>query len=129
MFILEKKEKDKKKFVQLKIKPELLINSPKLIFKDEEPDVSPPNSERDSDLEFEQMLASVEDMPAEQSTKAQEEPTSETPADPPVRKKAKTKIGNKLRKKKKSRAASKFPDGEVEFYFQNKKKFKKLTVS
>lgn len=80
---------------------------------DEEAEASPAGSERDSDMEFEQMLADAEEMPPEPSGKASEEPASEAPADPPVRKKAKTKIGNKLKKKKKARAASKFPDGEV----------------
>lgn len=60
------------------------------------------------------MLADAEDPPPVENKKANDTNT-ETPADPPVRKKAKTKIGNKSKKKKKNKAASKFPDGEVSF--------------
>lgn len=63
-------------------------------------------------MEFEQMLADAEDPPPAENSKA-EAVSAETTADPPVRKKAKTKIGNKSKKKKKAKTASKFPDGEV----------------
>lgn len=56
----------------------------------------------------------ADDEPAtEGSTKGAEEANVETPADPPVRRKAKTKIGNKSKKKKKTKTTSKFPDGEA----------------
>lgn len=65
-------------------------------------------------MEFEQMLADAEEPPgAESGSKGPEESGPETvPADPPVRRKAKTKIGNKTKKKKKTKTTSKFPDGE-----------------
>ena len=74
---------------------------------------SGPGSDRDSDMEFEQMLADAEDAPQSEENTKVEESAAEAPVDPPVRKKAKTKIGNKSKKKRKSKAASKFPDGEV----------------
>lgn len=89
---------------------------------DEEAEGSAAGTDRDSDMEFEQMLADAEDPPpAENKKAAAEETNTDTPAEPPVRRKAKTKIGNKSKKKKKSKAASKFPDGEVRFSL-----FKKL---
>lgn len=64
-------------------------------------------SERDSDVEFEKMLQISEEKIEE---KKPEEPVD--PAAPVVRKKAKTKIGNKSKKKKKVKTTSRFPDGE-----------------
>lgn len=87
---------------------------------EEDPDASGGNvSERDSDAEFEQMLADAED-PKDDSSKeddkgAEASSNTETPQstqDPPVRRKAKTKIGNKSKKKKMKKTTSKFPDGE-----------------
>lgn len=69
-------------------------------------------SDRDSDMEFEQMLADAEEPAGPETTAKPEEPAAETPAEPPVRRKAKTKIGNKSRKKNKTKKTSKFPDGE-----------------
>ncbi|XP_046390688.1 chromodomain-helicase-DNA-binding protein Mi-2 homolog isoform X3 [Ischnura elegans] len=67
-------------------------------------------SERDSDMEFEQMLQD-----AEEASKTTEEPdTVAAPPVPPPRRKAKTKIGNKSKKKKKTKTTSKFPGGEGE---------------
>lgn len=65
-------------------------------------------------MEFEQMLADAEEPPgAEGGNKGPEESgPGAVPADPPVRRKAKTKIGNKTKKKKKTKTTSKFPDGE-----------------
>lgn len=83
-------------------------------FQDEEVEGSGVGSDRDSDMEFEQMLADAEEPPTnEASVKGAEEAASVPPAEPPVRRKAKTKIGNKSKKKKKAKTASKFPDGEV----------------
>ncbi|KAG8225258.1 hypothetical protein J437_LFUL006490 [Ladona fulva] len=65
-------------------------------------------SERDSDMEFEQMLQD-----AEEASKTTEEPEAVAPV-PPPRRKAKTKIGNKSKKKKKTKTTSKFPGGEGE---------------
>lgn len=79
---------------------------------DEELEGSGPGSDRDSDVEFEQMLADAEDVPSTENNAKSDEAASETPAEPPVRRKAKTKIGNKTKKKKKAKTASKF-DGEV----------------
>lgn len=72
-------------------------------------------SDRDSDMEFEQMLADAEETPGAEGTNNKtnvEESGVEPPAEPPVRRKAKTKIGNKTKKKKKTKTTSKFPDGE-----------------
>ncbi|XP_071446539.1 chromodomain-helicase-DNA-binding protein Mi-2 homolog isoform X2 [Hetaerina americana] len=66
-------------------------------------------SERDSDMEFEQMLQD-----AEEASKTTEEPEVAAPPVPPPRRKAKTKIGNKSKKKKKTKTTSKFPGGEGE---------------
>lgn len=64
-------------------------------------------------MEFEQMLADAEEAPGgEDSVKGAEDEGAEPPAEPPVRRKAKTKIGNKTKKKKKTKTTSKFPDGE-----------------
>ena len=79
---------------------------------DEEPEGSGVGSDRDSDMEFEQMLADAEEVPGTESSTKTEETNAETPAEPPVRRKAKTKIGNKSKKKKKTKTTSKFPDGE-----------------
>lgn len=67
-------------------------------------------SERDSDLEFEKMLQKSD----EKHEKEVEEKTKVTdePAEPIVKKKAKTKIGMKTKKKKKTKPTSKFPEGE-----------------
>ncbi|XP_014090911.1 chromodomain-helicase-DNA-binding protein Mi-2 homolog [Bactrocera oleae] len=73
-------------------------------------------SERDSDLEFEKMLQKSDDSADEKEVAAPaekvEEPTDDANAAPVVRKKAKTKIGNKFKKKKKLKTTSRFPDGE-----------------
>lgn len=84
-----------------------------LYLQDEEVEGSGAGSDRDSDMEFEQMLADAEDVPPTENNTKPEETNTEVPADPPVRRKAKTKIGNKTKKKKKAKTASKFPDGEV----------------
>lgn len=65
-------------------------------------------------MEFEQMLADAEDVPPTENNTKLEETNTEAPVDPPVRRKAKTKIGNKTKKKKKTKTTSKFPDGEVD---------------
>lgn len=104
-----KKGKKASKVPTLKIK----LGKRKRGSSDEEAEGSVAGSDRDSDMEFEQMLADAEEAPAtEGSTKGQEEAAPETPAEPPVRRKAKTKIGNKTKKKKKTKTTSKFPDGE-----------------
>ncbi|XP_034949736.1 chromodomain-helicase-DNA-binding protein Mi-2 homolog isoform X2 [Chelonus insularis] len=81
---------------------------------DEEAEGSVAGSDRDSDVEFEQMLADAEETPAPDANAkgTHEDAAAETPAEPPVRRKAKTKIGNKSKKKKKTKTTSKFPDGE-----------------
>lgn len=60
------------------------------------------------------MLADAEEPNAADGTNKgnAEESGVEPPAEPPVRRKAKTKIGNKTKKKKKTKTTSKFPDGE-----------------
>lgn len=59
------------------------------------------------------MLADAEEVPStESNAKGSEDVAAEPPAEPPVRRKAKTKIGNKSKKKKKTKTTSKFPDGE-----------------
>lgn len=78
---------------------------------DEDPDASGGGSDRDSDAEFEQMLQEAED-----STKPEEAPEAvaedTSNAQPPIRKKAKTKIGNKSKRKKKLKTTKQFPEGE-----------------
>lgn len=61
------------------------------------------------------MLADAEEVPGSDSNAkgAHEDIATEPPAEPPVRRKAKTKIGNKTKKKKKTKTTSKFPDGEA----------------
>lgn len=65
-------------------------------------------------MEFEQMLADAEEPSGADGTNKGniEDSGVEPPAEPPVRRKAKTKIGNKTKKKKKTKTTSKFPDGE-----------------
>lgn len=59
------------------------------------------------------MLADAEETPGVDGNKGNvDEGGVEPPAEPPVRRKAKTKIGNKTKKKKKTKTTSKFPDGE-----------------
>ncbi|XP_012162296.1 chromodomain-helicase-DNA-binding protein Mi-2 homolog isoform X1 [Ceratitis capitata] len=73
-------------------------------------------SERDSDLEFEKMLQKSDESTDEKEAPAPAEkveaPVDDATAAPVVRKKAKTKIGNKFKKKKKMKTTSRFPDGE-----------------
>ncbi|EGI69818.1 Chromodomain-helicase-DNA-binding protein Mi-2-like protein [Acromyrmex echinatior] len=88
-----KKGKKASKVPTLKIK----LGKRKRGSSDEEAEGSAAGSAADSDMEFEQMLADAEETPG---------------AEPPVRRKAKTKIGNKTKKKKKTKTTSKFPDGE-----------------
>jgi hypothetical protein len=64
-------------------------------------------SDKDSDAEFEQMLKEAEEV-----SKDEEAPA--TPASVGPRKKAKTKIGNKYKKKKSKKATGKFPGKEDE---------------
>jgi chromodomain-helicase-DNA-binding protein 4 len=100
---------------------------------EDEGDASGGVSDRDSDAEFEQMLAEAEeankisaeadddDVVAgdsnveEESAGSGDTPTSsQAPNQTPVRRKAKTKIGNKSKKKKKTKTTSKFPGGDGE---------------
>ncbi|KAH8264948.1 hypothetical protein KR038_008669, partial [Drosophila bunnanda] len=82
-------------------------------------------SERDSDLEFERMLQKSDDSadekeaaaPSGSSSKADNSATPAAAQDdgsgaPVVRKKAKTKIGNKFKKKNKLKKTKNFPEGE-----------------
>ncbi|XP_034657291.1 chromodomain-helicase-DNA-binding protein Mi-2 homolog isoform X3 [Drosophila subobscura] len=80
-------------------------------------------SERDSDLEFERMLQKSDDSadeketaPATSSVKPAEAATGaatdQDDGTPVVRKKAKTKIGNKFKKKNKLKKTKNFPEGE-----------------
>jgi chromodomain-helicase-DNA-binding protein 4 len=90
-------------------------------------------SDRDSDAEFEQMLAEAEEANKVAAAEVEEEdaggesnpeeesagsgdtpPVGQTPNQIPVRRKAKTKIGNKSKKKKKTKTTSKFPSGDGE---------------
>jgi len=89
-------------------------------------------SDRDSDAEFEQMLAEAEEankvsaevdeddavgesnLEEESAGSGDTPPSSQTPNQMPVRRKAKTKIGNKSKKKKKTKTTSKFPSGDGE---------------
>lgn len=103
-----KKGKKASKVPTLKIK----LGKRKRGSSDEEAEGSVVGSDRDSDMEFEQMLADAED-PASDTVKGVEDSAPEPPTEPPVRRKAKTKIGNKTKKKKTKKTASKFPDGEV----------------
>ncbi|XP_074103378.1 chromodomain-helicase-DNA-binding protein Mi-2 homolog isoform X3 [Cotesia typhae] len=106
-----KKGKKASKVPTLKIK----LGKRKRGSSDEEAEGSAAGSDRDSDVEFEQMLADAEEVPAaENNTKGTEDAAAEPTAEPPVRRKAKTKIGNKSKKKKKTKTTSKFPDGETD---------------
>ncbi|XP_073970313.1 chromodomain-helicase-DNA-binding protein Mi-2 homolog isoform X6 [Rhodnius prolixus] len=84
---------------------------------DEEGEGSIAASERDSDAEFEQMLAEAEEVNKEATEEAEEQTTGSgenvVGAEPPPKRKAKTKIGNKSKKKKKTRTTNKFPDSEA----------------
>jgi chromodomain-helicase-DNA-binding protein 4 len=102
------------------------------LLQEDEGDASGGMSDRDSDAEFEQMLAEAEeankvsaeaddDDPGGDSNPEDESagsgdtpPSSQTPNQLPVRRKAKTKIGNKSKKKKKTKTTSKFPSGDGE---------------
>ncbi|XP_059476340.1 chromodomain-helicase-DNA-binding protein Mi-2 homolog isoform X2 [Neocloeon triangulifer] len=68
-------------------------------------------TDRDSDAEFEQMLQEAEEAAKPEEVEAEV-------VEPPVRRKAKTKIGNKTKKKKKTKTTSKFPLGEGEEGFE-----------
>ncbi|XP_016921973.2 chromodomain-helicase-DNA-binding protein Mi-2 homolog isoform X1 [Apis cerana] len=105
-----KKGKKASKVPTLKIK----LGKRKRGSSDEEAEGSGVGTDRDSDMEFEQMLADAEEpVGADGTNKGNtEESGIEPPAEPPVRRKAKTKIGNKTKKKKKTKTTSKFPDGE-----------------
>ena len=83
---------------------------------EEEGEGSVNGSDRDSDVEFEQMLQAAEEPKAtdEASTSQGPETIEEAP-----RRKAKTKIGNKSKKKKKVKTTSKFPDGEEQYEHQD----------
>jgi chromodomain-helicase-DNA-binding protein 4 len=72
-------------------------------------------SERESDIEFEQMLQQSDKSPDDKErTGAEVEEAALDPDVPVVRKKAKTKIGNKSKKKGKGMQKSKFPDDNKE---------------
>ncbi|XP_015590337.1 chromodomain-helicase-DNA-binding protein Mi-2 homolog isoform X3 [Cephus cinctus] len=117
-----KKGKKASKVPTLKIK----LGKRKRGSSDEDAEGSGAGSDRDSDMEFEQMLADAEEAPGQDGSSAKggnggntvsgvsvgEDGNAEPPAEPPVRRKAKTKIGNKTKKKKKTKTTSKFPDGE-----------------
>ncbi|XP_048269214.1 chromodomain-helicase-DNA-binding protein Mi-2 homolog isoform X4 [Bombus terrestris] len=105
-----KKGKKASKVPTLKIK----LGKRKRGSSDEEAEGSGVGTDRDSDMEFEQMLADAEEPTGVDGTNKgnTEESGVEPPAEPPVRRKAKTKIGNKTKKKKKTKTTSKFPDGE-----------------
>lgn len=73
-------------------------------------------SERDSDLEFEKMLQKSDDSGDEKEPPTEKNDTVSATAEdagtPVVKKKAKTKIGNKFKKKKKIKTTNRFPDGD-----------------
>ncbi|XP_059608897.1 chromodomain-helicase-DNA-binding protein Mi-2 homolog [Phlebotomus argentipes] len=75
---------------------------------DDDADGASAGSERDSDVEFEKMLQKSEEQSPKRVEKAEE---SVEGAQPAVRKKAKTKIGNKSKRKGK-KTTNRFPDGE-----------------
>uniref|UniRef100_A0A1B0D1P9 Uncharacterized protein n=1 Tax=Phlebotomus papatasi TaxID=29031 RepID=A0A1B0D1P9_PHLPP len=77
---------------------------------DDEADGGSGGSERDSDVEFEKMLQKSEEQSPKRVEKAEEGGSAEPPV-PAVRKKAKTKIGNKSKRKGK-KTTNRFPDGE-----------------
>jgi chromodomain-helicase-DNA-binding protein 4 len=108
------------------------INGLPCLSQEDEGDASGGLSDRDSDAEFEQMLAEAEEA-NKISTEADDDdvagesnieddsggsgdtpPSSQAPNQTPVKRKAKTKIGNKSKKKKKTRTTSKFPGGDGE---------------
>ncbi|XP_039150322.1 chromodomain-helicase-DNA-binding protein Mi-2 homolog isoform X1 [Drosophila simulans] len=99
----------------LKIK---LLGKRKRDSSDEEQDASGA-SERDSDLEFERMLQKSDDSADEKEAPVSSKADNSAPATqddgsgaPVVRKKAKTKIGNKFKKKNKLKKTKNFPEGE-----------------
>jgi len=99
----------------LKIK---LLGKRKRDSSDEEQEASGA-SERDSDLEFERMLQKSDDSADEKEAPASAKADNSAPAAqedasgaPVVRKKAKTKIGNKFKKKNKLKKTKNFPEGE-----------------
>ena len=108
------------------------LNGSSFLSQEDEGEASGGMSDRDSDAEFEQMLAEAEEAnkvsaevddedaggesnPEEESAGSGDTPpSSQTPNQMPVRRKAKTKIGNKSKKKKKTKTTSKFPSGDGE---------------
>jgi len=108
------------------------LNGSSSLSQEDEGEASGGMSDRDSDAEFEQMLAEAEEAnkvsaevdeddavgesnPEEESAGSGDTPpSSQTPNQMPVRRKAKTKIGNKSKKKKKTKTTSKFPSGDGE---------------
>ncbi|XP_018335624.1 chromodomain-helicase-DNA-binding protein Mi-2 homolog isoform X1 [Agrilus planipennis] len=83
---------------------------------EEEPEGSANNSDRDSDVEFEQMLQEAEEP---RSSKADEESQQidDVEETPQPRRKAKTKIGNKTKKKRKVKPGK--PEGEEQYEHQD----------
>jgi chromodomain-helicase-DNA-binding protein 4 len=108
------------------------INGLSYLSQEDEGDASGGASDRDSDAEFEQMLAEAEEankisaeaddddvggesnVEEESAGSGDTPPSSQAPNQAPVRRKAKTKIGNKSKKKKKTKTTSKFPGGDGE---------------
>lgn len=87
---------------------------------EDEAENTPNGSDRDSDAEFEQMLRDAEEHSVNKTAEEAAAPPVETvDAPPPPRRKAKTKIGNKSKKKRKVKTSGKFPGAEGEEQYEH----------
>lgn len=103
-----KKGGRKQKVPTLKIK----FGKRKNASSEDEPEESIEGSERESDIEFEKMLQQTDDKEEEEETRQTTLTNEEASSEPAVRKKAKTKIGNKSKKKKTKK--TNFQDDDIE---------------
>ncbi|KAF5307970.1 hypothetical protein FQR65_LT06537 [Abscondita terminalis] len=76
-------------------------------------------SDRDSDMEFEQMLRDAEEQSTTKAEESANQPNETGDAAPQPRRKAKTKIGNKAKRKRKVKTSGKFPGGEGEEQYEH----------
>ncbi|KAI4461491.1 chromodomain-helicase-dna-binding protein 3-related-related [Holotrichia oblita] len=113
---IKKSSKKASKVPTLKIK----LGKRKRGSSEEDGDGSANGSDRDSDVEFEQMLQAAEEPSVKTAEEGGSSQTTEgTEENPPPKRKAKTKIGNKSKRKRKVKSTGKFPDGEEQYEHQD----------
>ncbi|KAK9704369.1 CHD subfamily II, SANT-like domain [Popillia japonica] len=113
---IKKSSKKASKVPTLKIK----LGKRKRGSSEEDGDGSGNGSDRDSDVEFEQMLQAAEEPSVKTAEEGGSSQTTEgTEENPPPKRKAKTKIGNKSKRKRKVKSTGKFPDGEEQYEHQD----------